>query len=371
MGKQIGPYHLLELIGRGGMGEVWRATDNRNGREVAMKLLSSAALADPELAERFRRECRIAGRIHYPHILPVYDFSEGDPSYIVMPYVRGTDLATVLKNNGTLPLERTVNIIEQIASALDVARDNELRHRDVKPSNIMLERGARTDHAWLFDWGIAQPIDPSGAPPVTRVGQLVGTPAYIAPERLKSTETPDHRADVYSLAVVLYECVAGYKPFQGGDMTILTAQLNEAPRPLPGWVPDALREVVLKGLAKDTGKRYQSAGDLARAARAAIDSLPEHPTGKLVPGGGPGRNTVVPASGPRRSWSGAGIAGGAGAGLVAGGALWIFDLIDASMLWIAPALAVAGAAVAAGMSGPRERPPDPNAPPKPGDATRL
>ena len=374
----VGPYELAQLIGRGGMGEVWLAHDTRNDREVAIKLLAKQALTDPELQERFRRECKLAGQIRHSHILPVWDFSvEGRP-YIVMPFIEdGTDLATILKN-GPIEPERAVNIVRQVASALDAAHRKGLRHRDVKPSNIMVEPDGDDEQVLLFDWGIAHPVDTSGAPPVTRLDQLVGTPAYIAPERLGDRVTPDHRADVYSLAVVLFECLAGVKPFDGEDMAILTAQVLRDPPPLPDHLPAALRDVVAKGLAKDPEKRWQSAGEMATAARAALAYAgPPHtpPSGSgslasaLWPRQGPGpavvqqpppvpvpQHTVVPAKGMR-------IAGAGFVGVVAAFGLFIGGIVGAGAFWLLlPILAAGGGLVGYGLWGPTREPVRPGDP---------
>jgi serine/threonine protein kinase len=386
----VGPYELAQLIGRGGMGEVWLAHDTRNDREVAIKLLAKQALTDPELQERFRRECKLAGQIRHSHILPVWDFSvEGRP-YIVMPFIEdGTDLATILKN-GPIEPERAVNIVRHVASALDAAHRKGLRHRDVKPSNIMVEPDGKNEQALLFDWGIAHPVDTSGAPPVTRLDQLVGTPAYIAPERLGDRVTPDHRADVYSLAVVLYECLTGVKPFDGEDMAILTAQVLRDPPPLPDHLPAALRDVVAKGLVKDPDKRWQSAGEMAEAAAVALGNpyaaAPVTPPSGSVslpsalwPPQQPGpamrpphpvpvpRHVVVPANGPRIATA------GLGGGVVALGLL-IAGVVDASLFWLLlPLLAAGGGLVGFGLWGPKREPVRPGDPtldpggfPKPG-----
>lgn len=366
----VGPYELAQLIGRGGMGEVWLAHDSRNDREVAIKLLARQALTDPELAERFRRECKLAGQIRHSHILPVWDFSvEGRP-YIVMPYIEdGTDLATILKN-GRIEPERAVNIVRQVASALDAAHRKGLRHRDVKPSNIMVEPDGDDEQALLFDWGIAHPVDTSGAPPVTRLDQLVGTPAYIAPERLGDRVTPDHRADVYSLAVVLFECLAGVKPFDGEDMAILTAQVLRDPPPLPDHLPAALRDVVARGLAKDPDQRWQSAGEMATAARVALGHFPSghypppaaaHPApvsqvaaplaAVVAPSTG-----KEPANGPRIAVAGLG-------GVVVAFALFLTGIVDAGLFWLLlPLLAAGGGLVGFGLWGPRGTPVSPGDP---------
>ena len=349
----VGPYELAQLIGRGGMGEVWLAHDSRNDREVAIKLLARQALTDPELAERFRRECKLAGQIRHSHILPVWDFSvEGRP-YIVMPYIEdGTDLATILKS-GPIEPERAVNIVRQVASALDAAHRKGLRHRDVKPSNIMVEPDGDDEQALLFDWGIAHPVDTSGAPPVTRLDQLVGTPAYIAPERLGDRVTPDHRADVYSLAVVLFECLAGVKPFDGEDMAILTAQVLRDPPPLPDHLPTALRDVVAKGLAKDPDRRWQSAGEMATAARAALGQALPAPPQHVTP---PPLPAPVAANGPRIA-----VAGFGGVAVAFG--LFLTGIVDAGLFWLLlPLLAAGGGLVGFGLWGPRGTPVSPGDP---------
>lgn len=277
----IGPYRLIARLGRGGMAEVYEAVDTSfaDGPRVAVKLLSVAAARDPELLERFRRESRLAAQVRHPHVLPILGHGEIDGRpYIVMRLVEGTDFATEIRR-GAVTIERAVSIVEQIAAALDATHEIGLRHRDVKPSNVLLEHDVRngTDHAYLIDWGIAQPIDTSGAPPVTRIGHVVGTPQYIAPERLTAGSGSDHRADVYSLAVILYECLAGRPPFVDDEQhAILAAHVEDNPPALPTTVPAALRTVVVKGLAKDPDQRYQSAGDFAAAAHAALGTAKGH-----------------------------------------------------------------------------------------------
>ncbi|MFT7836896.1 serine/threonine-protein kinase [Saccharothrix sp. BKS2] len=357
MREELGRYRLVRLLGRGGMGEVHVAEDtSRHDRQVAVKLLSAAALSDPESEKRFRRECELAAQIDHPNVLPVYDYSVGEHPYIVMRYVDGVDLSTVLQQDGALPAERAVAIIEQVAAALDAAHRKRLRHRDVKPSNVLLEPGARrgTDHAWLFDWGIAQPIT---AQQITRLGQVVGTPHYIAPERLAGERPADHRADVYSLAVVLYECLSGRRPFEGDEMAVLVGHLHRPPAPLPDGVPAGLGAVVARGLAKDPDQRYQEAGELAAAARAALEEERSRPAAPERP---------IPATTPApRSVGGVVVGGATGGALgVLLAALGVLDGATAS--WTAVALVVAGALLAFGLRGDGLRDPGP----APGDPTR-
>lgn len=321
--REFGPYQLVRLVGKGGMGEVWEARDTRraNGPLIALKLLPENAVKDEELKARFLRECELAAAVDHPNVLPVYAYGEIDGTpYIAMRLVSGTDLASEIER-GPLPPERAVSIVEQVASALDEAHRNDLRHRDVKPSNVMLEPGARrgTDHASLIDWGIAQPINMRGAP-VTRRGLIVGSVHYIATERLKAGATNDHRADVYSLAVVLYECLAGQPPFVGTDPEVLSAHLNDKPPPLPDHLPAALRRVVAKGLAKEPQIRYQSAGELAHEAR-----------------------TALPSPSPDPWWWRALVAAGVAGGVLALAlALLLLGRGDGgALLWILPVLALA------------------------------
>lgn len=345
MPEEIGRYQKITLLGKGGMGEVWEAVDSHTGRTVALKLLTSAALLDPELRERFLREMRLAAEIENPYVVAVYDFAATPSPYIAMRLIRGITLAEEIR---TAPLEpaRAVDIVQQIASALASAHAKGLRHRDVKPSNIMLERGHRQghDHAYLFDWGIAHRID-TADPEITRGGQIVGTPSYIAPERLLGTQS-DHRADIYSLAVVLYQALTGKLPFgDTGRPFPLRAHLFDPPRALPPAVPQALRRVVEKGLAKDPDERYASASEFGDEACAALN--PPAPARSWQP-----RDVAWPAAG--------GVTGAAaGVALAAGG------MLDAtSVLWALPALAAAGAFLGWGVRPPG-RPADS------GDTTRL
>ncbi|GAA2658711.1 serine/threonine protein kinase [Actinosynnema pretiosum] len=337
------------------MGEVHIAEDtSRDNRKVAIKLLPTDVLRDPELEERFRRECALAARIDHPNVLPVYDYSVGARPYIVMRYVEGTDLATEVAK-GPLPPERAVSVVEQVAAALDAAHRKALRHRDVKPSNVLLEQGARkgTDHAWLFDWGIAQPIT---APPITRLGQVVGTPHYIAPERLE-TSASDHRADVYSLAVVLYECLAGRRPFDGDEVQVLMGHLKGEVPQLPADIPPAMQGVVERGLAKHPDDRHQSAGELAAAAREALE---HSEVNTQVPEPLP----TTPEPAPHRSpWTAPVVTG-----VLAGGtSLVLGSFFLEPPLWSHPALAVAVALLTYAVLGntPSPEPPTPSAPPDP------
>jgi serine/threonine kinase PknH len=253
---------------------VWKARDRKKRRIVALKILTSEALADPELRRRFVREMEIVSSIRNVYVLDVYDWYEGDPPYIAMPLIEGNNLATEIKA-GPLSVPRAVSIVEMASTGLQAAHDKKLRHRDVKPSNILLDTGQRAgaDHVWLIDWGIAHEIDTED-PNITRVGQMVGTPAYVAPERLLSDQG-DKQSDIYSLAVTFYEMLTGRLPYgEHGHPFPIAAHLVGTPRPLPLIVPAALRDVVMKGMARERADRYPTAAEFGQAAYDAINQAP-------------------------------------------------------------------------------------------------
>ncbi|MFI7678250.1 protein kinase [Actinophytocola sp. NPDC049390] len=263
----FGRYRIDELLGRGGMGEVHRAHDTDADRAVALKRLSVAD-ADDEARARFRRESRIAASLHGPHIVTIHDHGEIDGRlYLAMDLVEGTDLRRVL-DDGPLPAERAMEILSQVAVALDAAHAAGVVHRDVKPANILLDESGT---AYLVDFGIAKSLAPD-ATSVTRTGEI-GTLDYMAPERL-THRGADHRADVYALACVLFECLTGKKPFPAEDAAgKLAAQLNDPP-PAPSvfdWrIPRAVDLVIATGMDKEPDRRYPSAGQLTAAATTAF-----------------------------------------------------------------------------------------------------
>lgn len=323
------------------MGEVWEALETRTNRRVALKILTDEALRSDELRARFLLEMEVAAEIENPYVVPVYDFGIGPPPYIAMPLIRGGNLAVEI-STGRMTAERAVSIVEQVASALAAAHKKGLRHRDVKPSNILLDEGARQglDHAYLIDWGIAHRIDTSD-PAITRVGQMVGTPAYIAPERLLGT-LADHRADIYSLAVVLYQSLCGVLPFgEEGQPFPLKAHLFDPPRPLPPTVPAGLRQVVMRGLAKEPGDRYPDAASFGMAAHRALRPDARRPVRQQARPRRLGRRLLWPAS-------------AGGAGLAAGFGLSSAGLLDGLPVWLWPFLGPAFACLTWLVQGPAE-----------------
>ncbi|GFG72746.1 hypothetical protein MBOT_01110 [Mycobacterium botniense] len=266
-GMPFGRYRLVELLGRGGMGEVWRAFDTVTERVVAVKMLPQNFADDQVFQKRFRREAKAAAGLNEPHVVPIYDFGAIDRRlFLAMRLIEGQDLQTLLAHEPLEP-DRAVGIIEQIASALQTAHRVGLVHRDVKPSNILI---AEDDFAYLTDFGIAHA---AGDTSLTSTGAAIGTWAYMAPERL-NTGIADARTDVYALACVLFEALTGQRPYPGDSLEqqIVGHLTTTPPRPsiLRFGLPEAMDEVIASGMAKDPDQRYQTAKDLARAARAAL-----------------------------------------------------------------------------------------------------
>ncbi|MFZ0906650.1 MAG: DUF6131 family protein [Mycobacterium sp.] len=267
-GTPFGRYRLIELLGRGGMGEVWRAHDTGTDRIVAIKVLPAHFSDNEEFQRRFRREAHAASRLNTPHVVPIHDYGEIDGRlYVNMRLVEGRDLEAVLAE-GPIEPARAVRIIEGVALALHAAHEVGLLHRDVKPSNILLDRN---DFAYLIDFGIARAADETR---LTKTGNTIGTFHYIAPERLSGQVGEDARADIYALACVLYECLTGRTPFAGDDMARLVAAHLNTPPPQPSTakpdLPPQLDGVIATGMAKDPDQRYATTVELDNAAHDAI-----------------------------------------------------------------------------------------------------
>ena len=271
--RQVGNYRLDSRLGFGG---VYKAYEAHRGRYVALKLLPEAFSGDLEYVKRFQRASHVAARLREPHVIPIHDFGEIDGQlFIDMRLVDGSDIRTLLHTNGRIAPRRAVNLISQVAQALDAAHADHLVHRDIKPSNILV---TLSDFAYVVDFGIAQPISGQQTSP-TIAGPMMGTRHYMAPERLAGHDV-DGRADVYSLACVLHECLTGARPFGDKDLpALMDAKLHYSPPQASGLVegvPPALDDVIARGMAKDPEERFTTAGALAMAARTAL--LAEAPT---------------------------------------------------------------------------------------------
>lgn len=269
LGRQLGPYQIEREIGRGGMSVVYKAFDPRRKRDVALKVLPAYFQHNRQFLARFQREAAAAGRLRHANIVRIYDAGQADGYHcLAMEYADGGSLADELARHGRpLRLSRAVEIVRQVAAALDYAHSRDLVHRDLKPNNVLLTRDGRV---LLCDFGIAKIF---GQTTITDPGDLVGTPAYMAPEQALGRRDVDHRADVYALGVLLYEMLTGDVPFDGDTpLVVLRAIVDDAPRrPTQAnpRIPPGIESVILRALQKDRQRRFQSAGDLASALQIA------------------------------------------------------------------------------------------------------
>lgn len=263
-GAVIAGCRIDALIGRGGMGVVYRAEHLRLQRSVALKLLVGDEPGWNDLTERFRRESQIAASLHHPNIVTVHDAGEHDGlEYLVMQYVEGGDLRALLRREGPVAPEAALALLDGVASALDAAHARGLVHRDVKPANILVDE----ERSYLGDFGLTRRTTTASG--VTRSGQFLGTLDYAAPEQIRS-EAVDGRADVYGLGCVLYECLAGEPPFvRDSPIATVYAHLQDPPPRLGGELGD----VIARALAKEPGARQRSCGELIGQAREAAGAV--------------------------------------------------------------------------------------------------
>jgi hypothetical protein len=272
-GIRVTGYRIEARIGRGGMGEVYRAEQLSLGRKVALKVLRPDLAADDGFRRRFLRESMIAAGIDHPNVIPIYDAGEVDGLlYIAMRYVDGSDLSTLLRREGRLDLARTLAIMTQVAGALDAAHARGLVHRDVKPSNILLAPAAGGgEYCYLCDFGLIKQM--RADTPETATDQLVGSVPYVAPEQVEGGEV-DGRTDVYSLGCSIFHCLAGSVPYQGRtDMEVIFAHLRGQPPALSSRIaglPPALDGVIARAMARSKEDRYLTCSALVAAAAAQV-----------------------------------------------------------------------------------------------------
>ena len=271
-GTTLAHYEIEELIGRGGMGVVYRAQHAHLRRTVALKLLGPDMAHDTAFRERFLRESRIAAAIHHPNIITIYDAGEADGLlYIAMRYIEGADLASVLERDGALAPERALSFLGQVADALDAAHALGIVHRDVKPANILMD----ADRCYLTDFGLTRRM--SSRSGLTVQGQFVGTVEYMSPEQIEGGPL-DGRTDVYALGCLLYHALAGTVPYaRESEVSVIYAHMQERPPSLSAKRPDLpieLDAVVAKAMAKRKEDRYDRCRDLIDAAGASLGHQP-------------------------------------------------------------------------------------------------
>jgi streptogramin lyase len=272
-GSVVAGYRIEAVLGRGGMGVVYLATQLSLDRPVAVKVIAPELAGDVLFRERFKRESRIAASIEHPNVIPVYEAGEGDGLlYLTMRYVEGTDLKALLEADGTLEPARAARLLAQVAAALAAAHRRELMHRDVKPANVLVDREDQREHAYLTDFGIARHVAATSA--LTATGSVVGTIDYLAPERIVEGGG-DARADVYALGCVLFQVLTGSVPYpRDHDAAKMYAHLN-APVPdareVNDRVPAALAELAMQAMAKEPDARIHSAAELAERLLEAAD----------------------------------------------------------------------------------------------------
>jgi serine/threonine protein kinase len=269
-GRRLGHYRIDGVLGKGGMSVMYRATDIRLGRKVALKVIAEHLTEDPEFRERFVDEARNTSAIDHANVVPLYDFGEVDGLlYIAMRLVDGSDMASLIKD-GPLTPERALALLSQVAEALDNLHERGLVHLDVKPANVLVtSRESTAEHVYVADFGLTR----RGATGHrTRGGDFLGSPTYAAPEHLRG-EPVDARTDAYSLACVLFACLAGRPPFQGGVPDVIQGHLN---RDVPSLteqarnLPAAIDDVIRRGMAKNQNQRYATCRELIAAARQAL-----------------------------------------------------------------------------------------------------
>ena len=286
IGSEFAGYRIESVAGEGGMGRVYRATQIALKRPVALKLIVPELADDPGFRVRFERESELAASIEHPNVIPVYEADSAEGRlFIAMRWVEGTDLRSIIINEGRLEPKRVAPIVAQVGAALDAAHRNGLVHRDVKPANVMITKHD-DEHVYLMDFGLTKRTGANTA--VTKTGQFVGTPDYMAPEQIKG-ERADARADVYALGCLLFHALTGQTPYdRDSEVAKMYAHINDPPPSVVqtvAGVPGAIDEVIARALAKNPEERYSSAGDLGRAAKAALTGqAPSQPERSVATG---------------------------------------------------------------------------------------
>ena len=270
-GQMLGPYRIINQIGRGGMANVYKAYQPSVDRYVAIKVLPTQLAESKEFATRFHQEARIIAMLEHPHILPVFDYGESDGiAYFVMRYLEAGTLKDKMESGRPLPINEIDRIFTQLADALSYAHTHGIVHRDLKPANALIDSYG---NIFLTDFGIAKLLE-SAAPRLTQTDAVMGTPAYISPEQAQG-QPVDQRSDIYSLGIILYEMVTGSVPFVADTpLAVLFKHITD-PLPLPSKVkpdiPESIEKVILKALAKNPQDRFATASDFVEAWKNALE----------------------------------------------------------------------------------------------------
>ncbi|MCW5964401.1 MAG: serine/threonine protein kinase [Bryobacterales bacterium] len=291
-GRTIGHYRMIDKLGEGGMGKVYRAVDVMVDREVALKSLKADLAARPEVVERFRTEATTLAKLNHPNVAQLYSFfKDGNEYFMVMEYVPGRTLEQAIQHGGPMPWRQALEVAAQVLEGIQHAHQLGILHRDIKPANIILpdsrkSTGGFQPVAKITDFGIAQAL---GSARMTREGHLIGTLEYIAPERIQG-KGAGAQSDLYSMAVVLYEMLSGRLPFQAeSEYSLLLAQVQLPPPRLRNWlvdVPPAVESTVMRGLEKVPEKRFPDAASFAAALRAHLSSAATSDVNQAAPGTG-------------------------------------------------------------------------------------
>src|SRR5215213_8713171 len=276
-GQIIGKYKLVEKLGEGGMGEVYRGINMMVEREVAIKFLRPELAGQPQVVERFRSEAVTLAKLNHPNVATLYDFDrQGDSFIMVLEFVRGVTLDDVLQKRGAIPVDQAVPIFCQVLDGIQHAHDFGIIHRDIKPANMMLtERG----NLKVLDFGIARIL---GTARMTRQGNIIGTIEYMSPEQVRGFET-DARSDIYSLGMLLYEMLTGRCPFDiQNEFELMKAQIEQypvPPRQLNPAIPEVVEQAIRRSIHKDPAQRFQSASEF----RGFLLNAGFNATGRLEP----------------------------------------------------------------------------------------
>jgi eukaryotic-like serine/threonine-protein kinase len=304
-GTKLGPYEIVAQLGAGGMGEVYRARDSRLERTVAIKVLPADKVADPERKQRFIQEAQAASALTHPNIVMLHDIAAANGiDYLVMEYIPGKSLAQLITPRG-LPLAQSLGYATQIASALAAAHAVGIVHRDIKPANIIVTADSQVK---LLDFGLAKLVErgtcsegeTESKTALTEIGSVMGTVDYMSPEQANGRPV-DHRSDIFSLGVVLFEMLSGKRPFRGNSSVEIMHAITHDNYPPLTSIPPELAEILAKALAKDTKDRYQHAGDFGLDLRRfqqswEKNSLPSSSARTLPAGRGSRLLTVVAAT---------------------------------------------------------------------------